>query len=471
MLLKKHWRRLSDDAGKGVLTIPAEVTEEATRELFSNLEKGGMATFVVSKKISWNPRDDYFEEIREAARRGLAIQRVFLLPLKIYLRDKTLSEQIELDSQAGIKNTLLYVGPNSSPDLEAIREVGLDFGIWDNKVLCTISSAGTADGEANHEWRVSRRQEDLQSARLLWQELLAKGEELTYPPQPAASYELEEPMVESAPLMRELSLAVCKGSYLGKRTSSCSWYHGVWQYLRLFDMVSTPAWKARFYISTFKKAAREFDRARVLISGTADYSMLAHVLWAFDAETRPLTATVLDLCETPLIMNRWYCKRFQTHTETETVQSDVMQYDSQPYDMITTDAFLTRFEKQDRLKVIKSWSSLLRKGGMAITTVRLKNEYAQFDRFVPRREYIESFKAKAFEQAIRWRDFVDITPELIAGMAEFYAEEMDSYPVSSVADLNTEFEDSGFDIESHVTSVKGELVPTSYAEVVARRRG
>ncbi len=68
-------------------------------------------------------------------------------------------------------------------------------------------------------------------------------------------------MVQTAPLMDLLSSAVCGGSYV--EDGDCSWYHGVWQYLRILDMVSTPTWHPRFYVPELTALARERDGARL----------------------------------------------------------------------------------------------------------------------------------------------------------------------------------------------------------------
>lgn len=43
----------------------------------------------------------------------------------------------------------------------------------------------------------------------------------------------------------------------------------------------------------------------MLISGTADYSMLAHLLQAYRNVEAAVHVTVLDRCETPLYLCRW----------------------------------------------------------------------------------------------------------------------------------------------------------------------
>src|SRR5262245_36311726 len=102
----------------------------------------------------------------------------------------------------------------------------------------------------------------------------------------------QEPLELSAPLARRLAPQLChKDPASGE---SCAWQHGLWQYLRILGMNHSPRAHAAFLLEALAATAR--PGMRVLVSGAADYSMLAHVL----AATRAAEVTVLDVCETPL---------------------------------------------------------------------------------------------------------------------------------------------------------------------------
>src|SRR5690606_34048480 len=75
---------------------------------------------------------------------------------------------------------------------------------------------------------------------------------------------VEEPLAESAPVARELAARLCRvdpGS-----GESCAWYHGLWQFLRLMKLVTTPEHHADFYREALGKAAREGESRNVLIA-------------------------------------------------------------------------------------------------------------------------------------------------------------------------------------------------------------
>lgn len=465
--LRRYWHQLLDDADHGVLAFPPNAFDQVAQALFSNLSQGGFATFVVSGRRNWDPRGFYFEAARRAARRGIKIDRAFLLPHKQYLNEQSLRLHWKLDTQAGISVKFLYVGDLLSSML-SVPSFSLDFGIWDDSLVCMTTSNQLLSSGEPAEWRLSMRGEDLELARNVRDELLAKAIQLPNPDQDGDLLDLEEPMVKTAPLMELLSDAVCAGSYLSE---DCSWYHGAWQYLRILDLVSTPTWHPSFYIPELRRFADRHDNPRILISGTADYSTLAHVLWVFGEKDKNCQVTVLDLCQTPLILCKWYAQRVGDHIET--VQQDILSYEPEnKYHLIVTDAFLTRFPKLERSAVTKSWANLLQPGGCVITTCRIRTgANTSKQGITTKSREIEDFRARAIEQGKRWNDFLPLSIEEIGEKARRYAERIVSYPFLSPVEVREEFETAGFEVmKLYENRVKGEMESTVYAEVIARRR-
>src|SRR4051812_43913391 len=109
-------------------------------------------------------------------------------------------------------------------------------------------------------------------------------------------------LAQGATMARELAPQLCrKNPATGER---CDWYHGLWQDLRLLGLAATPEQQSDFFRNSL---ARFSHRApRLLISGSADYSILAHVLSACSKHQITAEITVMDICETPLFFNRWY---------------------------------------------------------------------------------------------------------------------------------------------------------------------
>src|SRR6185369_15056274 len=112
-----------------------------------------------------------------------------------------------------------------------------------------------------------------------------------------------EPLLESAPLARELAREMC---HIDPVTGeSCAWLHGFWQYIRLLGLGSTPTQNEEFFAAAIGTATAAVPAPRILVSGAADYSMLSVVLGACAGRDVRPQITVMDQCETPLALNRW----------------------------------------------------------------------------------------------------------------------------------------------------------------------
>ena len=115
---------------------------------------------------------------------------------------------------------------------------------------------------------------------------------------------IEEPLIESAPLAWRLAPQLCrKDPATGE---NCAWYHGMWQVLRLMELASSAAQRVEFYRDAIQGSCAGTQTPRILISGAADYAMLAVVIAAFDDRGATPAITVIDHCETPLHLSRWY---------------------------------------------------------------------------------------------------------------------------------------------------------------------
>lgn len=449
---------------RDILIFPASEGDRLAQALFSNLSDGGFCTFVVTGRRDWDPRNYYFEAARFAARRGCRIKRAFLLPHKHFRHVLALREHISLDESAGIETEVLYVGELIASLSLPLAE-SLEFGIWDKAIGCigVSGQAGLSTGVA--EWRVTSRAEDLQTLEDI--RLLLQGQAVALPPSAVVdSPDLEEPMITTAPIAQEMSLVLCKGDHVSPE--DCSWYHSVWQYLRIFNMVSTPTWHSDFYFDALVSPAPKQNAARVLISGTADYSMLAHVLWALRADSQKPDITVLDLCETPLFLCKWYGKAMGVRVTA--VAHDILSFDGGPFDIITADAFLTRFSPALRIEVVRKWHSMLAPEGRVVTTVRIEPGLGQFEvQATP--EQADAFRRKALQEARRWQGFLPCSPDTIANLAQRYAERMTSFSFSSEEDVRSLFELNGFDIKKlAIAEVPGEMASTLYGEIEAVAR-
>jgi len=446
-----------------ILVFPAAEADRLGQALFSSLSTGGFCTLVVTGRGDWDPRSHYHEAARFAAKRGCKILRTFLLPHRHCRHDPSLREHLQLDEAAGITTRILHIGDLLSSLTLPLADT-LDFGIWDDSVGCIgVGSSGPRD-RGIAEWRVTSRADYVQTLLDIKGVLESQGEAVSLTNQPPPT-DLEEPMITTAPIAHELAGVLCQGDHVSPE--DCSWYHSVWQYLRIFNMVSTPTWHSRFYLDFLAGLAKR-DFSRVLVSGTADYSMLAHLLAAFASTGRAPDVTVLDLCETPLFLCKWYGK--SVGTRVSTVAADILQYSAnETFDIVVTDAFLTRFPDAERDRLVQQWFRLLRSGGRVVTTVRIEPGLSR-PQIQATSDQADSFRRRAEQEARRWQGFLRCSPTEIAVLAQRYAERMVSYSFETADAVRALFTRNNFEIEHAGTvAVPGEMASTTYVELVASR--
>jgi SAM-dependent methyltransferase len=212
----------------------------------------------------------------------------------------------------------------------------------------------------------------------------------------------------------------------------------------LLQVVTTVGTNHGFLDRTFRALARTREHRRVLIAGTADYAMLARVKAAYDAETQPLDVTALDLCETPLWLNRWYADRFGFTLNT--VCADALAFaTTDPFDLICTHNFLGRFDDEERRRLVARWHALLRPGGAVVTTLRIRPQ-SQQQRVTYDAARARTFAARVSACAQAWPATLDVTPDELAAAAYEYAVRKNSYSISSNEMVTALFEREGFDI-------------------------
>ena len=93
--------------------------------------------------------------------------------------------------------------------------------------------------------------------------------------------EIDDPIDEAFPVAIEAARRFCRGR--GDLDSLCLTYHSLWPRLRRIGRTGSIWLHSERYGAAFRSCARA-GLNRILISGSADYSMLAHVLAAFHAE-------------------------------------------------------------------------------------------------------------------------------------------------------------------------------------------
>ena len=278
-------------------------------------------------------------------------------------------------------------------------------------------------------------------------------------------------LCEHAPLMAVVAAASCSSGYLDP--VNCAWYHGVWPYLRVLGVVSSPAWHRDFYGKALRQVIelRPSTGLRVLISGAADFSMLEQVLFSAHEARCPdgeLGVTVLDRCQTPLESCQWYAEQANAEVTLRRAELFDRRQLSGPFDVIVTDAFLTRFDREHCARVIRRWHELLRPDAVVVTTIRLHDDsdaLRDFERDVT--TFVERVRSLAQAHS---SPIFRTTGRLVQA-AETYARRMHSADVGDEDDVVDHFSSSGFDVVSRERAcVTGELYPVNYLRIVARKR-
>jgi SAM-dependent methyltransferase len=248
----------------------------------------------------------------------------------------------------------------------------------------------------------------------------------------------DEPLAESAPVAWALAPRSCAGDPAS--LESCLWYHRIWQYLRLLDIITSIRTNTTFLLSTLERLAP--THPRVLISGSADYAMLAHLREAYGA--RPLEATMLDRCATSVAINQWYAERYGMALtpvcgDALTVQSD------RPFDLVCTHNFVGRFDDDARQRLVNRWHAVLRPGGVVVTTQRVRpgnrSRHSSYSD-----EEARALAARVVEAASTYSGDLGTTPEALRDVTYQYALRKRSYVIASPEAIVAPFERAGFEV-------------------------
>lgn len=302
--------------------------------------------------------------------------------------------------------------------------------------------------------------------------------------------------------IRDLLVKSCREMWLASQNCShdrvddecCDWYHSAWQYLRAIDCVSAPQWHEPFYTDTFKEVVESKKEIKVLISGTADYSLL-HI-WVklarqYLGSDKRIHVDVVDKCSTPLKICKWYMDDqvkdgVENIISIDTNRQDLFFYSDEhlvEYDIVCADAFLTRFSDSKSASIVRIWNRMLKKGGKVITTVRISDKNsAQSERedFLEYQAKINTFLKRVTdgyrelnaELAAEEKEPLDIKERNLKYLALQYIIKMKSHPQGGIKDIQKLFSEAKFKIDetSKVNKVKGEISETNYYQVVAVKR-
>jgi SAM-dependent methyltransferase len=448
----------------------SEMVTEVGAFILGKLKETGFATQYYPGQRSWHhDRDatlpDYFDAARAAVGRKVAITRVYVLDSREQLDEQALRSRIWADVAAGIEVRHILardVNPRSA----------WDFGLWDGSLVGEVEYLYPSDEPPRlHRCRYYADEYHLGQARKWQKAILARA-------RPCPDLPNEKLLLKESSRSRIYDIdgaSFCRDRAMGK--DDCSDYHLPWQTLRQSGMVSTPSWHGDFYQDELRdwseKLDGEIQRYRVLITGMADYGMLYWAVQSIPHHVRMRSEFhVLDICNTPLEGCRWLKKRLQEcepplELDLHVHQLDVLKndLDADSFDLIVTDAFLTRFTTfATKRSLTQEWIRLLRSNGRLVTTARVKHRRADI-RVTDRRRFVETAKSRAGDAHL------DI--DMVAKSANAYANHIDSSPFKDESEVDRLFADFGDEINVNLSFAplqESEMVPAKYARIVVRRQ-
>lgn len=446
--------------------------ERIDEKIHNGLESNAFLTFLPSIQMDWDPNEYYYTRIRNLAgnkggkMKNIEITRVFYI-------DKDLRENFDAflkllqhmasDSLNGIK---VYVIETSGKkdDFELTTSFS-DFAIYDENMLVK-QEYGIRRTLLRNIYSVNK--DDLLEAKnkkdtylkfaIPVEKFLEKGRK---PDIPEKYY---EELAKTAPIIDEIAGSYCKPNTYGSQ--SCRWYHGSWQYLRLIDMVSSPDWHNSFYTHKIHIALTDPNRRKILVYGTADYGILEMIYSTMGKDSKLLDITVVDKCETPLRACKLYAESHGYEVKIVKVEEQLLNLNSNYYDLIITDHLLTVVTEDQVPVIIDHWFKLLSPNGILLTTVFAGTQVSDPDD-EDRKKFIEDGKQSAIRNAdLIWNKFQNLE---IMQMINKYAENIENHHVGDIDSLTALFRDF-VDVDIVETKTKGEFKhPETDYEIYARK--
>jgi hypothetical protein len=254
---------------------------------------------------------------------------------------------------------------------------------------------------------------------------------------------IAEPLLESAPLAFTTALAHCP------HDSACQVYHAIWQYLRMAEVVRSVRVDGPIYAAVAQRMALAGRLRRVLITATADYSMLAHLAYGAREAGTEVEFTIIDRCATALHLNEWYADR--NGLDVSTIQADVLEHDGRgEYDLICTHSLLTLLPPASRGQLFSRWRTWLARNGRVCFSNRVWDRHIHLSQ-----QDIDQRAARMAERAIRTLDRsgiplpcpTDEFARLVIRYSERYGSRSADLLPLPFADIERWTRDAGLDVE------------------------
>lgn len=260
-----------------------------------------------------------------------------------------------------------------------------------------------------------------------------------------ASLDIHEPLAKSALLAQQWAKAYC---------TNCGTYHGAWQLLRLLGVLSSIRSDDDFLVGQLD-AAIGSGASKILVSGAADYALLARIVAVANRHDTRLEITVVDCCETPLKLNHWYAA--QAGIEVELVHGDILNYQNPGFfDLICTHSFLCLFNEDGRRKLVNIWWDCLQPSGAVLTAQRARPDETSIMHGFSTSQ-VDELGQRAYRLAEEQYKQLGIDPQQARHLAVDYAANRSTYVVSNSDHLRQLFSQQGFVLEHFAPPGKQQL--------------
>jgi SAM-dependent methyltransferase len=259
---------------------------------------------------------------------------------------------------------------------------------------------------------------------------------------------------EAAALAYRIAGDACRRR--GGEGAGCEWYHRLWPTLRLIGSISGARGDQEFFQASLGAAATQGDIERILITGAADYAILEQLDMAFCSRTSPPRVTVVDRCETPLILNRWFADRSGLPLEGEA--GDILRFDSpEHFDLILTHSIFSFIPAARHDDLVARWRALLRPGGLVVTSQVVRPGYAGPDVRVFSEREVDQFVDKVLRDAAPLAGQLPMSMTELAGMAREFARHKTSHILRDSHALEQSFLRHGFAVDDIALINRAEL--------------
>ena len=226
---------------------------------------------------------------------------------------------------------------------------------------------------------------------------------------------------------------------------SCAHYHGIrflLHYLGARAILNTQY--AVFYThlqNRFQSDNCFQNSPTVLISGAADFVIPALVSSALKDLGLHAKLTILDRCQTPLVLCQKAARKFGFDWCYQ--QSGILEYRTdQHFDLICSDRFLGHLAAETRLDLLNKWATLLTTVGTVLTTVSIRPQgqvsHTESNSLVDRLQSLDDH----FDPGNRY------SPQELADMVVTYSRNRSAYPILNQQAILSLFESSQLEIAS-----------------------